>query len=125
MIEIKRLALTFASTASLLMLSGCPLNLESNKSSSPSYTPEYSENACPMEPPQDLDVVCGTLTVPENRSKADNGREVKLAVATLRSSSESPEVDPLIYLHGGPGSQAVEFADSLRFIFRRHLNRVT
>ena len=116
----KNIIRTAVATSAMVFLTACPLNLSSNKSSS-SYTPEYSKNTCPMETSEDLDVVCGTLTVPENRSKTGNGKQVKLAVATIRSQSESPEPDPVIYLHGGPGGIALEFADDFASLFQEIL----
>ena len=50
---------------------------------------------------------CGTLSVPEDRSRAD-GRRVSLAVAVLRAVQRQPEPDPLFLLAGGPGQAATE-----------------
>lgn len=59
-------------------------------------------------PPSTLEVegqtvICGTVTVPENYETPD-GRKIPLEFAILRSQSQSPAPDPLIYLHGGPAS---------------------
>ncbi|MCC0044902.1 MAG: alpha/beta hydrolase [Brucellaceae bacterium] len=59
-------------------------------------------------PPATMDVeghtvLCGTVTVPENYDKPD-GRTIPLEFAILKSNSRSPAPDPLLYLHGGPGS---------------------
>jgi pimeloyl-ACP methyl ester carboxylesterase len=52
---------------------------------------------------------CGFLIVPENRE--DPGRRtLRLAVAILKSRSASPQPDPVIYLHGGPGGSAISEA---------------
>jgi pimeloyl-ACP methyl ester carboxylesterase len=48
-------------------------------------------------------VLCGTITVPENYREPD-GKTVDLAFAVLKADSLSPEPDPVIYLHGGPGA---------------------
>src|SRR5437588_2427845 len=48
----------------------------------PAYTPVYAANACDASVAADPRVVCGTLTVPEDRAKPD-GRRVKLSVATI------------------------------------------
>ncbi|MFI5476992.1 alpha/beta fold hydrolase [Streptomyces cacaoi] len=61
---------------------------------------------------------CGTLTVPEKRSKANgpeepkgygghDGREITLAVAIMPAESSSPAPDPIVWLAGGPGDDAV------------------
>jgi pimeloyl-ACP methyl ester carboxylesterase len=46
--------------------------------------------------------ICGVVTVPENYSKP-NGRQIELTYALLKSKSLSPQDDPVIFLHGGPG----------------------
>jgi pimeloyl-ACP methyl ester carboxylesterase len=46
---------------------------------------------------------CGVVYVPENYDEPD-GRTIELFYLRLRSTSQSPAPDPLIYLAGGPGS---------------------
>lgn len=62
---------------------------------------------CPMALPigevEGETVVCGVLHVPE-RYDADNGRRIELTYAILRTPNLSPARDPILYLHGGPGS---------------------
>ena len=48
--------------------------------------PVYAVVECPMPVASDLDVECGTVTVPENRDDPDGG-DVELAVARVRSAS--------------------------------------
>jgi pimeloyl-ACP methyl ester carboxylesterase len=48
---------------------------------------------------------CGVLEVEENR-EAPNGRKLLLAIMVARSSSRSPEADPVFLLAGGPGQGA-------------------
>jgi len=55
-------------------------------------------------------VECGYLTVPQDRADPD-GRTVSLHVAIFRSTSPSPEPDPVIYLMGGGGGNALGAAD--------------
>jgi pimeloyl-ACP methyl ester carboxylesterase len=50
--------------------------------------------------------VCSYLVVPENRMQP-NGQTIRLMVAEIFSTSETPEPDPVIYLSGGPGQNAV------------------
>ncbi len=59
------------------------------------------------------DVVCGTLTVPENRSQP-NGRTITLAIATLPAQSPDPDPEPMVYVHGGPGGSILPFGEQLR-----------
>lgn len=49
---------------------------------------------------------CGTLTVPENRTKPDS-RKITLGVAIVASESATPKPDPIVWLAGGPGDDAV------------------
>ena len=48
-------------------------------------------------------VACGKVSVPENHDKPD-GRQIDLTFMLLKSHSQSPAADPVVYLHGGPGS---------------------
>jgi pimeloyl-ACP methyl ester carboxylesterase len=69
----------------------------------------------PGAPEFDLgpDVVCGALTVPENRATAD-GRTITLTVATLPAQSPDPSRAPMVYLNGGPGSSILPLGERLR-----------
>ncbi|MFE7511603.1 alpha/beta fold hydrolase [Streptomyces sp. NPDC057540] len=49
---------------------------------------------------------CGTLTVPENRSR-HRGRKITLAVAIIPAVSGRPSPDPIVWFAGGPGDDAV------------------
>ncbi|MGW6690204.1 alpha/beta fold hydrolase [Streptomyces sp. NPDC054961] len=49
---------------------------------------------------------CGTLTVPENRGKPD-GRKIRLGVAIVPAATDKPKPDPIVWLAGGPGDDAV------------------
>ncbi|GAA2775837.1 alpha/beta fold hydrolase [Streptomyces showdoensis] len=49
---------------------------------------------------------CGTLTVPENRSRR-HGRRITLAVAIIPAVGRRPASDPIVWLAGGPGDDAV------------------
>lgn len=54
--------------------------------------------------------VCGSLSVPENRSRP-NGRKIKIGVAEVKAASPHPPPDPIVYLTGGPGASAVVTAN--------------
>ncbi|MBB5120211.1 transporter [Streptomyces eurocidicus] len=49
---------------------------------------------------------CGTLTVPENRAEPD-GRQIALGVAVVPAATGKPKPDPVVWLAGGPGDDAV------------------
>ncbi|WP_231987799.1 alpha/beta fold hydrolase [Mycobacterium sp. 852002-51152_SCH6134967] len=49
---------------------------------------------------------CGELVVPEDRTKA-GGRTLRLAVAIIPSETQPPSSDPIVFLTGGPGGDAV------------------
>jgi pimeloyl-ACP methyl ester carboxylesterase len=55
---------------------------------------------------------CGELEVEENR-EAPNGRTLQLKIVVARSSSRTPEPDPVFLLAGGPGQGAATFAPML------------
>jgi pimeloyl-ACP methyl ester carboxylesterase len=71
----------------------------------PSYTPRFVAVGCPFDAAGEH-VDCGYLVVPENRARP-GARQVKLAVAIIRSRAAQPRPDPLLYLEGGPGGSAV------------------
>ncbi len=74
----------------------------------PAYEPLFESAACKFVVPSLRDVTCGFLTVPENRDEVSNGRTVRLHVAIFASDSPNPAPDPIIYLEGGPGGDALE-----------------
>jgi pimeloyl-ACP methyl ester carboxylesterase len=96
----------------LLALSGLliPLPADGQPESGATYTPLFEESACPFEAsPQVLEQVrCGWLTVPQNRA-APEGKQLRLAVAILKSTDPTPRPDPIVFLSGGPGGKSVEF----------------
>ncbi|MFC7450049.1 alpha/beta hydrolase [Rhodococcus daqingensis] len=49
---------------------------------------------------------CGQLVVPENRTTT-GGRSLRLAVAIIPSETQPPAADPIVFLTGGPGSDAI------------------
>lgn len=69
----------------------------------------YEPGPCPKtpEPIKALEGArCGTLTVPENRAKP-NGRTIELGVAIVPAAADKPKPDPIVWLAGGPGDDAV------------------
>jgi pimeloyl-ACP methyl ester carboxylesterase len=49
---------------------------------------------------------CGKLTVPENRT-VPNGKTIQLSVAIVPSQSPDKKPDPIVWLAGGPGDDAI------------------
>ncbi|MFN2207262.1 MAG: alpha/beta fold hydrolase [Candidatus Promineifilaceae bacterium] len=81
--------------------------------------------ACPMPlPPSEIEgetVECGALMVPENYDKPD-GAQIELVFAILRTTNLSPARDPIIYLHGGPGTPELNHLAALRTRFADFLH---
>lgn len=69
----------------------------------------WEEAECQFDIPAGQEVDCGYLTVLEDRSRPD-GPTLRLHVAIFRSPSDDPEPDPIVYLAGGPGENALEAA---------------
>lgn len=64
---------------------------------------------CPVPPspiPELSTARCGQLIVPEDR-RHPNNRTISLSVAIIPSKSPSPKPDPIVWLAGGPGDDAI------------------
>ena len=70
------------------------------------YTPTFAKSVCRFTPPNGIVVTCGYVTVPEDRTNPHT-KTIQLAVAAFHSTSPNPAPDPVIFLQGGPGGQAV------------------
>jgi pimeloyl-ACP methyl ester carboxylesterase len=55
---------------------------------------------------------CGQLIVPENRHKP-NGKTISISVAIIPSITQPPKHEPLFYITGGPGGDAMGDAEFL------------
>ncbi len=65
-------------------------------------------------------LLCGTVSVPEDYGLPD-GRRIPLEFAILRARSLSPAPDPVLYLHGGPGSGTLSILGPLAdILFSSH-----
>ena len=73
-------------------------------------TPRLEATDCWMAMPDGVeegkDAECGYLVVPEDRSNAASPT-IQLAYVVLHASSDAVKPDPVIYLSGGPGGNAV------------------
>ena len=82
------------------------------------YTPLYEEAPCQFETPSQVRVTCGYAIVPENRT-SNSTDTIKLAVAIFHSTSSNPAPDPVVFLQGGPGGQAVKLsADAFEYLVK-------
>ena len=66
----------------------------------------YEAYDCPFDTLFFDEITCGYLLVPEDRTQPD-GPVIELAVAVLKSYSDAPKPDPILYLEGGPGGSAL------------------
>ncbi|MEV8626112.1 alpha/beta fold hydrolase [Streptomyces sp. NPDC051079] len=87
---------------------GAPLGTVARTAGHAHYVP----GPCPRtaDPiPALKDAQCGTLTVPEKRDRHDKGwgRRITLAVAIIPAVTRKPAGDPIVWLAGGPGDDAV------------------
>jgi pimeloyl-ACP methyl ester carboxylesterase len=73
----------------------------------PTGLPRFASTDCWFKEPAGRDVECGWVTVPEDHAKPD-GKTIQLAVARFKSDAASPEPDPIVYLHGGPGGSILK-----------------
>jgi len=74
----------------------------------PAYPVTISPCARPVAPTE-IDgktVICGTVKVPFDH-RAPEGAKINIAFNLYKAHSLSPQPDPVIYLHGGPGSGTV------------------
>jgi pimeloyl-ACP methyl ester carboxylesterase len=90
-----------------------PTPVSGSPTSSPTHVSgtAFSTLPCDFEIPAGAYVECGYVTVPEDRSD-DLSRTIRLAVAVYHSSSRMDAPDAVIFLAGGPGEGAIEWAAS-------------
>jgi pimeloyl-ACP methyl ester carboxylesterase len=114
-----RCALGVAVAAGLLAAcsSGSKSATSTSTTTKSTVAAKFEPGPCPTpQPPVDAlkATHCGVLVVPENRTK-DNGRTIKLTVATLPAKAANKQPDPIVYLEGGPGGDAlgaIEFLEA-------------
>lgn len=88
--------------------SGTPTAIPSPKPTV-SYTPVFENAACPFDTPSGAGVNCGYLIVPEDRT-GDPSHTIRLAVAVYHSTDRNPAAEPVLFLQGGPGGEAVQLS---------------
>ncbi|MGE2691932.1 alpha/beta hydrolase [Mycolicibacterium pulveris] len=70
---------------------------------------QFVAGPCPATPqpvPELARARCGELVVPQNRSTS-GGRTVRLPVAIIPAENQPPAADPIVFLTGGPGNDAI------------------
>jgi pimeloyl-ACP methyl ester carboxylesterase len=88
----------FATLVAFLFLFLIPLDGKSQ-----TVIPRIELTDLPMVVKKSSDIKTGYLIVPENRLSKLNNRSIKLPFVIIKSRSESPQPDPIIYAAGGPG----------------------
>lgn len=78
----------------------------------PAYTPVFEEGQCEFVVPPQANVTCGNIILPEDRY-GDVTDTIKIAVAVYHSVSASPKPDPILYLQGGPGDEAISWSSEV------------
>jgi pimeloyl-ACP methyl ester carboxylesterase len=75
----------------------------------------FKKGDCPADQADKLAALgatCGTLTAPQNRGNPKEGK-VQLPVAIIPSQTQPPGPDPIVYMAGGPGQNALDQAGIL------------
>jgi pimeloyl-ACP methyl ester carboxylesterase len=76
---------------------------------------QFTTTPCRFPITDQQSVECGDLVVPEDYSDPQEN-QIRLHVAIIKSSSDSPASDPLIILLGGPGAHALDrIDDTIRY----------
>ncbi len=81
---------------------------EPTETAVPETASAFTEADCEFDVPPGRDVTCGWLTVPEDRLDSAADKTIRLHVAIFASDSDNPAPDPIVYLEGGPGGDALE-----------------
>jgi pimeloyl-ACP methyl ester carboxylesterase len=77
----------------------------------PQFQARFEPAECRFKPPAGEKVECGDLVVPEDRDSRTPA-EIRLHVARVRSHSDTPLADPVLFLNGGPGGHTQMFLES-------------
>lgn len=72
---------------------------------------ETVESTQCIEEPYGFQTICGYVTLPQDYDYPENGI-VQIYYAQIKSSSNTPHPDPLVYLVGGPGSSGSQLLQS-------------
>lgn len=69
--------------------------------------PRLLDRECDLLIPSGVQADCHWLVVPESRAGRGRVREVRLAVMVLHAKDSAPELDPTVFLSGGPGDAGI------------------
>lgn len=98
----------------VLFLGACGGSLGGNSSTGVASA-KFEPGSCPSRvasSPAFANAQCGQLIVPENRNKR-NGKTISISVAIIPSITQPPQHEPLFYITGGPGGDAMGDAEFL------------
>ena len=86
------------------------------------YTPLFANTACQFMPPEGVKVTCGYVSMPEDRTNLQS-KTIQLAVAIFHAFNPNPAPDPVVFLQGGPGGEAVRLsADNFNLLVKPFLD---
>jgi pimeloyl-ACP methyl ester carboxylesterase len=75
----------------------------------PDYDPSFEPGPCHSGLPSEVNITCGFVIVPEDR-RGDLFDTIKLAVAIYHHTGDGQPAEPILYLQGGPGDEAVSWS---------------
>ncbi len=67
----------------------------------------FDPGPCAFQTPEDVDVECGWVTVPQNWDDDADPDTIRLHVATFSSEATPADATPVVYLEGGPGGDSL------------------
>lgn len=85
---------------------------------SPGTPARFVPGPCPTAP-EPVSGRCGYLEVPENRAH-HGGRTIRLTVVIVPTTSAKPAKDPVVFMEGGPGGDAI---GAIPFLIDSQVNR--
>lgn len=87
------------------------------------YQPAFEETQCKFDIPKGADVKCGYVIVPEDRT-GNPSDTIKLAVAVFHGKNKNSGSEPVMFLQGGPGAEAVKLsANAYNFLVAPFLSK--
>src|SRR5271156_2017586 len=99
----------------LLLVAGCGSGGTPCTSCSPPPEATFASGPCAPDHAAvltKLNASCGTLPVPENQNSTSQAT-IQLPVAIIPSVTQPPEPDPIVFMAGGPGQDALNQAPAL------------
>ncbi|MCX5231120.1 alpha/beta hydrolase [Streptomyces sp. NBC_00233] len=84
----------------------------------PGHPARFVPGPCP-ETPEPIPGRCGFLEVPENRTRKKS-RTIRTTVAIIPATSAKPAGDPVVFMEGGPGGDAI---GAIPFLITSRVNR--